>query len=149
MIQPLQGFINLFQKQEMKLLKQEMELFLLLTGLQSKNFFDKVWSIQFKDSETRNRKWNYFSRKFNYFTYLDKSYVISNLCSYALFVLVIYSISILLISNILCHLLYVVMTMSEPKASSWRHGLKKHNCFYLIYELVFLLSHSYLSLYYL
>ena len=96
----MQGVRNRFQKQEMELLKQEIELFLLLRGLQSKNFFDKVWSIQFKDSETRNRKWNYFSRKFNYFTYLDKSYVISNLCSYALFVLVIYSISILLISNL-------------------------------------------------
>ena len=59
----LQGFRNRFRKQEMELLKQEMELFLLPTGLQSKYFFNKVWSIPIKVSETgfRNRKWNYFS----------------------------------------------------------------------------------------
>ena len=46
-------------KQERELLKQEMELFLLLHIFQSINFFNKVYSILMKDSdsvlETGNR----------------------------------------------------------------------------------------------
>ena len=39
-------------KQEIELIKQEMELFLLLPGFQSKNFFKNIYSTSYKDSNT-------------------------------------------------------------------------------------------------
>ena len=59
----------------MELFKQEMELFLLLIGLQSKIFFYKFYFLSFKDSDNsfQNRKWNYLNRKWNYFSYLQAS----------------------------------------------------------------------------
>ena len=59
----------------MELSKQEMELFLLLPYLESKNFCDKIFSIFTKEFKTsfRNRKWNYQNRKWNYFSYFHSS----------------------------------------------------------------------------
>ena len=49
-----------------------MELFFLLTYFWSKNLFYKIFSIQPEESKTsfRNRKHNYWNRKWNYFSYL-------------------------------------------------------------------------------
>ena len=94
MIYTIQGVRNQFQKQEMELFKQEMELFLLFRGLQSKNFLNKVWSTQFKYSETGfrnrkwnywNRKWNYWNRKWNYFSYLQAFNQKTSLTKYDLY----------------------------------------------------------------
>ena len=65
-----QRFQNGFQKQEMELSKQEMELFFPFPVIESKNFFDKIisdWSKDYK-MDFRNRKWNYLNRKWNYFS---------------------------------------------------------------------------------
>ena len=53
-----QGIQNLFSKQEMELFKQEMELFILLPDLQSKNFFYKKFPTFKNESKTgfENRK---------------------------------------------------------------------------------------------
>ena len=56
----------------MELSKQEMELFLPLPGIWSKNFFYKMFLIcseGFKIN-SQNRKWNHPNRKRNYFSYL-------------------------------------------------------------------------------
>ena len=52
----------------MELSKQEIELFLPLPGLWSKNFFYKMLLIITKESKIdfQNRKWNYLNRKWNY-----------------------------------------------------------------------------------
>ena len=65
-----QGVQNWFSKQEMKLSKQEMVLFLPLPDLWSKNFFYNIFSILPKKLEIgfQNRKWNYPKRKWNYFS---------------------------------------------------------------------------------
>ena len=54
-----------FSKQEIELSKQEMELFLLLPDLQSKNFFYKKFLTFKNKSKTgfENRKWNFSNRK--------------------------------------------------------------------------------------
>ena len=71
----IQGAQNWFSKQEMELSKQEMEIFLPLPGLWSKNFFYKIfliWSKGFK-MDFPNRKWNYPNRKWNYFSHFHAS----------------------------------------------------------------------------
>ena len=54
----------------MELSKQEMESFLPLPGLWSKNFFCNISSILTKEFKIgfQNRKWNYPNRKWNYFS---------------------------------------------------------------------------------
>ena len=59
----------------MELSKQEMELYLPLPGLWSKNFFYKmflIWSKEFKIN-FQNRKWNYTNRKWNFFSQFQAS----------------------------------------------------------------------------
>ena len=59
----------------MELSKQEMDLFLPLPGLGSKNIFYKMFlncSKGFKIN-FQNRKWNYPNRKWNYFTHFQAS----------------------------------------------------------------------------
>ena len=70
-----QGVQNYFSKQEMELSKQEMELFLPLPGLWSKNFFYKMFLICSKGFKInfQNRKWNYPNRKWNYFSTFQAS----------------------------------------------------------------------------
>ena len=55
----------------MELSKQEMELFLILPDLQSKNFFYKKFLTFTMESKTgdEKRKWNYPNSKWNYFFY--------------------------------------------------------------------------------
>ena len=62
---------NWFWKQEMKLSKQEMELFLLFPDLQSKNFFYKIFLTFTNEFKTgfENKKSKYSNRKWNYFFY--------------------------------------------------------------------------------
>ena len=57
----------------MELSKQEMELFLPLPGLWSKNFFYKMFLICSKGFKIdfQNRKWNYPNRKRNYFSHFQ------------------------------------------------------------------------------
>ena len=59
----------------MELSKQEMELLLLLSELQSKKFFYKMFLTFTNESKTgfENRKWNYLNRKWNYFSYFKNS----------------------------------------------------------------------------
>ena len=59
----------------MELFKQEMELFILLPDLQSKNFFYKLFLNFINKSKAafENRKWNYPNRKWNYFSYFPTS----------------------------------------------------------------------------
>ena len=60
-----QGVQHWFSKQEIELCKQEMELFLLLRGFWSNNFFLKMFYIftkQFK-IDSQNRQWNYQKSK--------------------------------------------------------------------------------------
>ena len=59
----------------MELSKQEMELFLLLPELQSKNLFYKMFLTYTSESKTgfENRKWNYPNRKRIYFSYFVTS----------------------------------------------------------------------------
>ena len=68
----------------MELTKQEMELFLLLPEIQSKNVFYKMFLTYTSESKTdfENRNWNYFdnaakigfkNRKENYFFYFLSS----------------------------------------------------------------------------
>ena len=56
-------------------LKQERELFLLLSELQSKNFSYKMFLTITSKSKTdfQNRKWDYQNRKWNYFSYFLSS----------------------------------------------------------------------------
>jgi hypothetical protein len=59
----------------MELSKQEMELFLLIPVIWSKNFFNKSFpflSDNYK-IEIRNRKWNYLDRKWIYFSHFQLS----------------------------------------------------------------------------
>ena len=59
----------------MELSKQEMELFLSLPVLWSKNFFYKmilIWSKRF-NINFQKRKWNYPNRKWNYFSQCQAS----------------------------------------------------------------------------
>ena len=62
---------NWFWKREMELSKWEMELFLLLSDLRSKNFFYKMFLNFINEFKAgfENRKWNYPNRKWNYFSY--------------------------------------------------------------------------------
>ena len=55
----------------MELSKQEMELFLLLSDLRSKNFFYKMFLNFINEFKAgfENRKWNYPNRKWFYFSY--------------------------------------------------------------------------------
>ena len=57
----------------MELFKQDMDLFLLLPGLWSKNFFYKMFLICSKDFKInfQNRKWNYPNRIWNYFSHIQ------------------------------------------------------------------------------
>ena len=59
----------------MELSKQQMELFLPLAGLISKNFFYKMFLICSKRFKInfQNRKWNYPNRKWNYFSHFQAS----------------------------------------------------------------------------
>merc|ERR1712208_222803 len=59
----------------MELSKQEMELFLPLSGLKTKNFFYKMFLICSKGLKInfQNRKWNYPNRKWNYFSHFQAS----------------------------------------------------------------------------
>ena len=57
----------------MELSKQEIELFLLLSELQSKNVFYEMF-ITFTNKFTtgfEKRKWNYLNRKWNYISYFQ------------------------------------------------------------------------------
>ena len=71
----IQGVQKWFLKQEMELSKQEMELFLPLPGLWSKNFFYKMFLICSKGFkfDFQNRKWNNPNRKWNYFFHFQFS----------------------------------------------------------------------------
>ena len=64
-----------FSKQEIELSKQEMELFLLLPGLWSKNFSYNNFSISTKEFKIcfQNRKSNYPNRKWNHFSHFQAS----------------------------------------------------------------------------
>ena len=55
----------------MELSKQEMELFLLFTDLQLKNFFYEMFLNFINEFKAgfENRKWNYPNRKWNHFSY--------------------------------------------------------------------------------
>ena len=59
----------------MELSKQEMELFLPIPGLWSKNFLYKMFLICSKGLKIdfQNRKWNYPNRKWNYFSHFQAS----------------------------------------------------------------------------
>ena len=59
----------------MELSKQEMELFLHLPGLRSKNFFYEMFLIRSKGFKInfQNRKQNYPNRKWNYFSTFQSS----------------------------------------------------------------------------
>ena len=59
----------------MELSRQEIDLFLPLPGLWSKNFFYKMFLIWSKGSKIdfQNRKWNYPNRKWNYFSHFQAS----------------------------------------------------------------------------
>ena len=59
----------------MELSKQEIDLFLILPGLWSKNFFSKTFLIFTKDIniDFHSRKWNYQNRKWNYFSHFQAS----------------------------------------------------------------------------
>ena len=65
------GLQNWFLKHEMELFKQEMELFLPLPVLWSKNFFNKNFLISTQEFKIdfQNRKRNYLNRKRNYFSH--------------------------------------------------------------------------------
>ena len=59
----------------MELSKQEIELFLPLLDLWSKNFFFKmflIWSKEFKIN-FQNRKWNYSNMKWKYLPHFQAS----------------------------------------------------------------------------
>ena len=66
---------NWFLKQEMEWCKQEMELYLPLPGLWSKNLFYKMFLICSKGLKIdfQNREWNYANRKWNYFSHFQAS----------------------------------------------------------------------------
>ena len=68
-------FLNGFQKQNVELSKQEMELYLPFPIIGSKNFFNKSISNWSKDflMDFRNRKWNYLNRKWNHFSPFQSS----------------------------------------------------------------------------
>ena len=70
-----QGIQNWFSIQEMELSKPEMDLFLPLLGLWSKNFFCKIFLISIKKFKIdfHNRKWNYPNRIGNYFSHIKAS----------------------------------------------------------------------------
>ena len=63
-----QIFYKLISKTGIELFEQEMELFHLLLGLISKDFFHKMFLILIKEFKInfQNRKWNYPTRKWNY-----------------------------------------------------------------------------------
>ena len=69
------GVSKWFSKQEMDLFKQEMELFLPLPVLWSKNFFNKKFLISTKEFKIdfQNRNRNYLNRKRNYFSHFRAS----------------------------------------------------------------------------
>ena len=60
----------------MDLSKQEMELFILLSGLLSKNFYYNIFFIITNEIKIdfQNRKGNYTNRKWNYLSYFQASY---------------------------------------------------------------------------
>ena len=72
----LQRIQNWFLKQEMEFFKKEMELFLPLPGIQSKNFFYLMFFIHSKGFKIdfKNRKWNHANRKWNCFSHFWASY---------------------------------------------------------------------------
>ena len=57
-----------FEKLEMELFQQEMELFLLFPDFWSQNLFYKMFITFNNDTKTgfENRKWNYFSYFLNF-----------------------------------------------------------------------------------
>ena len=68
--------------------KQEMELFLPLPGLWSKNFFYIMFLICSKGFKInfQNRKWNYPNRRWNYFSHFQASDQITSFRKCFLFV---------------------------------------------------------------
>ena len=68
-----QGVNNWFSKQEVESSKQEMELFIPLPALWSKNFFNKNFLISTQEFKIdfRNRNRNYLNRKRNYLSHFS------------------------------------------------------------------------------